>query len=176
MGRRNWLRPKAVLIYLNRIVKSNIGMDLPVKISNRDATSMKTIYSLTTALLMLLAFSSCTPKMTFLDSSIVPSATGSVNVKRDRNNNYAIQIRIANLAEPKKLDPPKNTYIVWMESGRESAKKIGQITTSTGLFSKALKAELNATETEKPDRIFITAEDDAGIQYPDGPTILTTKR
>jgi hypothetical protein len=137
---------------------------------------MKTIYSVTTALLLLLALESCTPKMSFLDSSIVPSATGDVNVKRDRNNNYAIRIRIANLAEPQKLDPPKNTYIVWMESGRESAKKIGQITTSSGLFSKALKAELNATETEKPDRVFITAENDANVQYPDGPTVLTTKR
>ncbi|GAB3766916.1 hypothetical protein GCM10028817_50990 [Spirosoma pomorum] len=114
--------------------------------------------------------------MSFLDSSIVPSATGEVNVKKDRNNNYAIRIRIANLAEPQKLDPPKSTYIVWMESGREPAKKIGQITTSTGLFSKALKAELNATETEKPDRIYITAENDASVQYPDGPTVLTTKK
>jgi hypothetical protein len=137
---------------------------------------MKTIQSITVALLMLVVFSSCTPKMAFLDSSIVPSATGNVVVKRDRNNNYAMQIRIVNLAEAKKLDPPKNTYVVWMESGSESAKKLGQIATSSGLFSKALKAELNVTEMNKPDRIFITAEDDAGIQTPEGPTVLTTKR
>ncbi|WP_228724223.1 hypothetical protein [Spirosoma sp. KUDC1026] len=114
--------------------------------------------------------------MQFQNSSIVPGASGNVTVKQDKNKNYTIHLDVVNLAPPDKLDPPQNAYLVWMESDNNSLKKLGQITTSTGLFSKTFKADLTVVETVKPDRVFITAERSSDTQYPDGPVVLTTKR
>ena len=133
---------------------------------------MKPIKSVAHTLFILVALSSCTPKMTFLNSTIAPAATGGVTVKKDKNNNYVLNVSVINLAEPKQLTPPKETYIVWMESDDSSTKKLGQIAPR----SKALKGELRATSTDKPKEVYITAENDANITYPTGDTILTTKR
>ncbi|GAB4010145.1 hypothetical protein GCM10028808_20360 [Spirosoma migulaei] len=131
---------------------------------------MKTIYIIATILVTLIALNSCTPKMTFATSSIVPAASGAANVKKDKNKNYVINVNVQNLAEPKNLSPSKNTYLVWMESNETSAKKLGQLMPS----GKTLKATLSATSVNQPKRVYITAEDNADVQYPDGQVILTT--
>ncbi len=132
---------------------------------------MKTTHIVAIGLLLLTTYA-CTPKMTFVTSSIVPSATGTVKVKKDKNKNYIINVNVLNLAEPDKLSPSKNTYLVWMRSNENSAKKLGQLAPS----GKALKGSLSATAVEKPDDIFITAEDDADINYPKGDVVLTTRK
>lgn len=137
---------------------------------------MKTIKPLIVLLLTTLILSSCSQKMSFQTSSIVPAATGDVKVKKDKNQNYAITVNILNLAESKKLDPPKDAYIVWMETGSDPVKKLGQIATSSGMLSRALKGELTATSVKEPTRVFITAENNATIDYPEGQVILTTKQ
>jgi hypothetical protein len=98
-----------------------------------------------------------------------------VKVKKDNNNNYSIQISLNNLAEPKRLQPSKNTYVVWMETNNNVTKNIGQINSSTGFLSSKLKASFETVSSTKPTKIFLTAEDDAGIQYPGREIILTTK-
>ena len=126
------------------------------------------------AILTLLFFSSCARKVAFLSSSVVPAARGYIQVKKDNNHNFVIQIHLLNLAETKRLQPAKAIYVVWMESGQEAAKNIGQINSSTGLLSNKLKATFETVSSFKPSRIFITAEDDGNIQYPDMKIILTS--
>ena len=63
-----------------------------------------------------------------------------------------------------------------MEAGKEPVKKLGQITTSSSLLSRALKGELTATSVKEPTRVFITAENNVNIDYPEGQTVLTTKQ
>lgn len=139
--------------------------------------SMKTINTLTLAVLITFLISACSSsKMVFETSSIVPAATGSVQVKQDKNKNYIISVETLNLAEPQKLDPARESYLVWMESTGNPVRKLGQISTSSGTFSKALKGGVNATATVEPSRIFITAENDISIAYPEGKVILTTGR
>ncbi|GAB4053953.1 hypothetical protein [Spirosoma litoris] len=133
---------------------------------------MKTITNAVTMLFMVIAFNACTPKMTFVTSTIVPAATGAVNVKKDKNKNYVININVQNLAEPNNLNPSKSTYLVWMESSENLTKKLGQLM-PTG---KTLKATLTTTTINKPRTVFITAEDRADVQYPVGEVILTTRR
>ena len=133
---------------------------------------MKPIKSIAHILFIVVALSSCTPKMTFLNSTIAPAATGGVTVKKDKNNNYVVNVSVMNLAEPKQLTPARETYIVWMDSDGNTSRKLGQIAPR----SRALKGELKATSTEKPKDIYITAENDATITYPTGDVILTTKR
>ena len=68
----------------------------------------------------------------FLNSSVVPAARGSVKIKNDNNKNYVIQISLTDLAESQRLTQPKLTYIVWMVTDREITKNIGQLNSSKG--------------------------------------------
>jgi hypothetical protein len=122
---------------------------------------------------ILLSINSCSTKAAFLTSSVVPAARGSVKVKKDNNDNYHIQIHLDNLAEVKRLQPPKQSYVVWMESDQQAAKNIGQINSSSGMLSSRLKASFETVSSTKPSKIFITAEDDVSVQYP-GQVILST--
>ena len=136
---------------------------------------MKKIIAIVTAFVIVALISSCARKMSFATSPVVPAATGNVKIKNDNNNNYTITVKTLNLAEPKNLTPARDTYVVWMESDNNNFTNLGQINTSSGLFSKALKGELKATATTKPTRIFITAEDDGTVQYPGSQMVLQTR-
>jgi hypothetical protein len=125
--------------------------------------------------LMLIA-SSCARKLQFTRSVVVPAAEGRVKVKKDNNKNYSLDIDIENLAKVEDLQPAKKTYVVWIESEDSSSRNVGQLKSSSGLFSSKLKASLNTVTAFEPKRVFITAEDEADITYPYGQTILTTER
>jgi hypothetical protein len=135
---------------------------------------VKKILFAVAAVMMIFFFNSCAKKAIFLNSSVVPAAKGTVKVKTDKNNNYVINIQLINLAEPDRLQPPRNAYVVWMVTTDNYTKNIGQINSSTSFLSKQLKASFETISTFKPSKIFITAEDDANIQNPVGPTVLST--
>lgn len=143
---------------------------------------MKNILSATTrsTLLVLIAsmilfyFSSCARKVSFQASPVVPAAKGTVTLATDKNENYTIKIALSSLAEPTKLDPSKSIYVVWMETENNNIKNIGQINSSTGFLSDKLKASFETVSSFKPIRIFITAEDNAGIQHPGEQVVLST--
>src|SRR5690349_19820557 len=137
-------------------------------------SSITTILTIVAAAIVLFFFSSCARKIGFQTSSVVPAARGDVKVKKDNNNNYSIQVTLNNLAEPKRLEPSKSTYVVWMETSDNVTKNIGQINSSTGFLSNKLKAFFETVSSTKPTKIFLTAEDDAGIQYPGTQVIITT--
>lgn len=140
----------------------------------RTKSITKSIFAITATVLMLFYFSSCAKKINFQNSSVVPAARGDVKVKKDNNNNYSIHISLNNLSEPKRLQPSKNNYVVWMETDENATKNIGQINSSTGFLSSKLKASFETVSSAKPTKIFITAEDDANIQFPGSQVILTT--
>ncbi len=121
-------------------------------------------------------FSSCATKSQFLASSIVPAANGEVKVKSDHNNNYAIEVSVANLAEVEKLQTSKNSYVVWMETDQGRTINLGQLNSGSGFLSKNLKASLETKSSFKPVKIFITTEESSNAQYPDREIILTTNR
>jgi len=128
------------------------------------------------AIFSLILISSCTQKISFLTSSVVPAARGTVKVKMDDNKNHTIQIALVNLAEPERLSPPKKMYMVWMETDQGETKNIGRIMTDSGTFSKTLKADFKTVTSFTPVKIFITAEEDANIQSPGWEVILTTAK
>jgi len=111
----------------------------------------------------------CSKKIAFENSSIVPAARGEVSVKKDNNENYKIEIKISNLAEPDRLSPPKSTYVVWLESQNKNPQNIGQIVGTTNLHVK-----FETVSASKPRRIFITAENEANTQYPSYMRVLET--
>lgn len=126
------------------------------------------------AVFLVVSLTSCANKILFTNSNVVPAATGSVKIKKDKNNNYGISVSLRNLAPSNRLTPPRATYIVWADTESNGVKNIGQINTSNSMFSKSLKASLNANLPFKPIRIFITAEDIQNIQYPGAQVVLST--
>lgn len=143
-----------------------------IKLNNLKEKILLAIFSIT----FVLSISSCATNVKFLTSSVAPAAQGSVKVKSDNNKNYVIQITLNNLADSKKLQPSKLTYIVWMVTDREITKNIGQIKSSKGMMSKSLKGSFKTVSSDKPVQIFISAEDDAGIQYPGTQVVLSTEK
>lgn len=61
-----------------------------------------------------------------------------------------------------------------MKTEDNGRKNIGQLKTSSGLFSSKLKSSLNTVSSFKPTGFFVTAEDNSNIQYPTGQVVLTT--
>ncbi|MGI8637443.1 MAG: hypothetical protein ACR2KZ_18765 [Segetibacter sp.] len=131
-------------------------------------------FSVVLAILIIFSLSSCSRKISFARSTVVPAAEGQVKIKKDNNKNYSIDLNVMRLAEPKRLSPPKDTYVAWMETEQNGTKNIGRLTTSSGLFSSTLKSSLSTTTPYKPTAFFITAEDDSNVQYPGGQVVLRT--
>lgn len=127
-------------------------------------------------LMIAFSLSACSKKISFLTSSVVPAARGYVNIKTDKNKNNAIEVHLTELAEVQRLQPARQTYVVWMLTDQDVTKNIGQIKSSSGMMSKQLKASFETVSSFKPIKIFITAEDNADIQYPGNQIILETDK
>ena len=142
--------------------------------TNKICFKIKRISLLMVAVMSMSLMSSCSHKVSFLNSSVVPAARGSVKVSRDNNKNYVVKIYIYNLAEVSRLQPPKKCYVVWMMTDKQEIRNIGQIKSTEAILSTKLTAYYESVSSFKPVRIFITAEDDAGASNPDPMTILST--
>jgi hypothetical protein len=137
---------------------------------------MKMLYYLFMSLsLLLLGGSSCAHKTTFLTSTVVPAAEGTIKWKKDANDNYVITIKMVNLAEVERLQPPKKAYVVWLENQEGRPKNLGQINSMHETFSKKLKATFETVSAFKPTKIFITAEDESDVNYPSSMIVLQSK-
>jgi hypothetical protein len=117
-----------------------------------------------------LTFSACTVSNAFLSSAVVPAAQGTVVVKKDANENYAIRVSVTNLAGPERLTPAKVVYVVWSEARDGRSKNLGNMNISDGLNGR-----FDTVSAFRPMKIFITAEEKADVQYPTlSELILTT--
>jgi hypothetical protein len=142
----------------------------------KNQMTMITILRISRLLLVMIAaacLTSCSNTLHFVPSTVVPGANGSVKVKTDKNNNYAIDVSVRDLAEPSLLTDPKANYVVWMET-QNGTQNLGRLRTSRGLFSKSMKGSLVTVTPHTPIKFLITAEDQADARYP-GETILTSE-
>jgi len=132
--------------------------------------SYQSLVLILSTIVLILSVSGCAKKIPFQNSSQVPAARGNVIYSKDKNNNYDIKLQISYLAEPNRLQPAKNTYVVWMESDQNSNPiNLGQI-----VGTSKLKIKFETVSSSKPKRIFITAEDDPTIHYPGSYLVLET--
>ena len=134
----------------------------------------KKIFLFMLASMILFSFSSNAQKIVFLTSSEVPAAKGYVKVKTDKNNNYVIKAKVSNLAEVTRLQPSRETYVVWMVTDEENTENIGQLISSKRFRSKAMNASIETVTSSRPIKIYISAENDGSISSPDGQIVLTT--
>jgi len=126
-------------------------------------------------IMLTASFTSCSKKVAFQTSTIVPAARGEVKITKDNNKNYVIYIKLENLAEVKRLESSKKAYVVWMETDDSMVKNIGQIKSDSKFLSSKLKATFETVTPMKPTKIFITAEKDPAVQYPDEQVIISTR-
>lgn len=133
---------------------------------------MKTLIPL---LLVMVLFGSCAKKVAFNPSTAVPGATGSVKIKKDKNDNYGIELNVKNLPKADDLQPPKRSYTVWMETRDNRALNIGSLDISSGLFSRTKKGSMETTSSFRPVRIFVTPEDEQAPMIPSTTPILSTR-
>ncbi len=162
-----------IMVKLNakRLTKHPTLKNQPMK------TTTYLLRNITLSLLTLaiaVIFVSCSNKIAFEKSAVVPSAEGTVNVKQDDNNNYTVDLSLMRLADPSRLTPSKVAYFVWMETADNGVQNIGQLKTSSGPFSKSLKSSLKTVTPFKPTGFFVTGEESTSVQYP-GLMIMRTK-
>lgn len=125
-------------------------------------------------IMMFFLFASCSKKVSFQNSSIVPSAEGMVKIKQDNNKNYEIQLYVDGLVDPSRLTPPQNVYVVWMETSYSGTQNIGQLKSSTKGMSRMPSSSLRTVSTHKPTNIFITAEAEGDRSTPSNLVVLKT--
>lgn len=140
------------------------------------STLTKKVFLVVFTLLFLISAETQAKKFRFQTSTVVPAARGYVKVNKDHNDNFLIKLSISDLSEVHRLQPAKETYVVWMVTDQETSKNIGQLNSSKGFLSKKLKASFETVSSFHPVKIFITAEDNADAQYPGMTGILTTDR
>lgn len=129
------------------------------------------IFTISLFLMIAFWFTSCSNKAFFLQSSVLPAATGYVEVTRDKSENYKIKIDLKNFAGSERLDPANLTYVVWMETGRDEAVNIGRISTNN-----SMNASFETVSSFRPVKIFITAEEQENARYPGSLIVMTTDR
>ena len=137
--------------------------------------AIKSILLTVFAVMMIIPFTSCAKKYTFLNSTVVPGAEGYVKVKQDNNKNYIVNVEVSDLAEVEKVQASKTTYVVWMETDEGNAENLGQLKSSRSFFSKQKTASLETVSSYKPVKIFITTEEGVNTQYPGRQVVLTTE-
>ncbi|NBC58385.1 MAG: hypothetical protein GVY05_08910 [Bacteroidetes bacterium] len=128
---------------------------------------MKTIKKIIIIVTIIL-ITSCGTVTKFPISNAVPAAEITVKKKQDKNNNYVIELQAKNLAKASRLNPPKSNYSVWIIVG-DDTKNIGQLSNKN-----AKKAVLKTVTPFNAQEIFITAESEGNLNYPEGLEISRT--
>ncbi|WP_240032144.1 hypothetical protein [Psychroflexus aestuariivivens] len=116
----------------------------------------------------------CAQKVAFPVSNVVPGAEVEAKIKTDNNDNYEIDLKVKNLTSPDRLEPPKEMYVVWVETER-GTKNLGRLEISKGMFSGTRSGSLKTVSPYKPKRILITAENSSSNNEPGSQVILSSE-
>ena len=85
-------------------------------------------------------------------SPLVPAAEGHAKVGEARNGNTSIDLTVKHLADPQKLTPPANNYVVWLRPNKDApAQNIGAL-----IVDKDLVGRLNTVTALRTFNLFVT--------------------
>lgn len=138
-------------------------------LKNNKNQNMKTIKMITLAMSLLLV-ASCASSVKFPISPLVPAAEITAVKKKTVNKNFDIEITANYLANPNRLPPARNFYVVWIVTDKNEVKNIGKL-----IQNRTRKVILKTTTPFNVKEIFITAEDRGDITSPIG-TEITRKK
>jgi hypothetical protein len=97
-----------------------------------------------------------------------PAAEGKVVTGTDRNGNTDVEIAVRHLAEPQKLSPAKQGYLVWIQAHGKQPELQGVLR-----VNENLEGTLKTSTPYKVFDVLITAEDNL---RPDSPSELVVLR
>lgn len=126
---------------------------------------MKKISSVLLLSLVSILLIGCSQKIIFPVSKVIPSADAVAKIKKDKNNNYQIGLEVKNLTSPDRLSPPREMYVVWIKTDKDTIN-LGQLKSSKSMFSSSRNASMTTTTPHKPSYFMITAEDQANNKHP----------
>lgn len=107
-------------------------------------------------------------KVHMMAGTETPAAQGTVQIKTGDNGNTNLDIHTHSLASPSSLTPAENVYVVWIKPPDQTAQNHGQLE-----VNGKQDGELNIKTPYKRFEIFITAEQNATVQTPEGPRVLS---
>jgi hypothetical protein len=103
----------------------------------------------------------------FASTKIDPSATGDVDLSKDKNGNTTISLRVEHLAKPTLLTPPANLYVVWFQEPGSEPENQGQIQVGNDL-----RGQLKTTTPLHNFDVSVTAEMDPTVKTPSDQVVL----
>lgn len=115
----------------------------------------------------LVAVASWANKYHLVASSIVPAATGDVDLHTDKNGNTIVEIKVERLARPSQLTPPSRAYVVWFTQEGSPPTNEGELKVNGDL-----KGEFKTTTPLKTFEIRITAVNDPMTKTASGPLVM----
>lgn len=119
---------------------------------------------------ILVFLASCaTTTSKFPLSATVPAAEITAKKKQDKNNNYTLDVEAKNLASAERLNPPKETYVVWIVTDDNMTRNVGQL-----MIKNAKTSSLKTSTPFNVKQVFITAENQGDVTYPSGIEISRT--
>lgn len=99
-----------------------------------------------------------------------PAARADLRIGSDANDNTTIDLRVRHLAEPQRLSPPRNVYMVWIQPrGRDVPELLGQLQ-----VDRRLEGRLRTVTPYREFELMVTAEDDTVVTEPSGQLALRT--
>ena len=103
-------------------------------------------------------------------SPAIPAAEGHAKFGSAPNGNTSIDLTVKHLADPQKLTPPANNYVVWLRASKDAAaQNIGALT-----VDKDLVGRLTTVTGLHTFDLFVTAETSGQVQRPAGQPLLWT--
>jgi PBP1b-binding outer membrane lipoprotein LpoB len=111
----------------------------------------------------IIFMASCSDKVKFPVSNVTPSADITASIEKDKNGNFNISITAKNLASADRLTPPQNVYVAWIVKDKGGIINLGQLTNKN-----ASTVSIKTLTSQEFSEVFITAEQDGDISYPQG--------
>jgi hypothetical protein len=107
---------------------------------------------------------------TMSSSPAVPAAQGQVKFEKAANDNTGIDLTVKHMADPQKLTPPAQHYVVWTRQNKDAApQNIGALS-----VDKNLTGTLKTVTPLHGFELFVTAEGSGQVQQPTGEPLLWT--
>lgn len=121
---------------------------------------------------LLMAACASGPPMSVVTSSAVPAAEARVDAKV-QGANTLVTIEVEHMAQPNRIDPGANVYVVWAEpldtmSGEP--QNIGVLT-----VDKKLEGKLQTLTPLRQFSVFVTAEPSGIVQRPSGERLIVAQ-
>jgi len=121
-------------------------------------------------LVFMFTLLSCSSTSQFPVSDVLPAARIEAKLSEDDNNNTEIEITAHHLANPKRLSPSKNLYVVWVVTENGMVKNVGKM-----IQDGHKKVKLDIITPFEVKEILITAEDNGNVTKP-GDMLITSKK